>query len=623
MVCQSKCCIDQFLIFIFIITQAGISCEWTNDSQRFLLEHFDTINDSPSHIYHSALPCSPSSSWLHKCYGTEFSQGAKVTKGLPTRWGVCCRTVSVGHTVVGLSCYKNTVAVGSGARDIIFLDAITGSQTAVLSGHTDVVNSVVFSPDGKSLVSGGHDNTVKLWDVQTGGVVKTFSGHTKLVRSVSISADNTMIASGSWDKTVHLWDIQKGECHCVIKQRYEVHRVSFSPTGPQHLLCISGFTISQWDINGHQIGPTFDGRYVAFSSDGTQVISYHQTTVTVRNFSSGEIVARFHMAPTRYYRYLCISPDGRLVVANTENIVYVWDIASSEPHLIKAFVGHSGTITSLIFTSPTSFISASSDQTIRFWQIHAPSMDPVEIDPESSSLTSAIIVSVTLHTEHGITITSDSDGVVRTWDISTGLCKASFQTPAKGTNKRDVQLTNDGLVLVWCVDEELNIWDVEKEKLLFKVDGPYNVEDLKLSGDGSKVFLLDSNSVKTWSIQTGEFVGTTNLTFVPNSSGSLTVDGTKVWVHNSRSEDEVWDFGIPDSSPVQLPIMPLTRLHPNGTLIWDSSLSGIKEEATGRVIFRLSKRYGRPVHVHWIGQHLVACFVSGEVLTLDFGHILL
>ena len=118
-------------------------------------------------------------------------------------------------------------------------------------------------------------------------------------------------------------------------------------------------------------------------------------------------------------------------------------------------------------------------------------------------------------------------------------------------------------------------------------------------------------------------MGTTNITFVPHSSGSLTVDGSKVWVHNSKTEDEVWDFGTPDSPPVQLPNMPLTRLHPNGTLIWDSSLSGIKEEATGRVVFRLSQRYGRPVHVHWIGQHLVACFVSGEVLTLDFGHILL
>jgi WD40 repeat protein len=80
-------------------------------------------------------------------------------------------------------------------------------------------------------------------------------------------------------------------------------------------------------------------------------------------------------------------------------------------------------------------------------------------------------MSITLHIECGITITSDSDGVVRTWDISTGLCKSSFQTPVKGANKRDVQMTNGSLVLVWYVDKKINIWDVEKEKLLFLVDG--------------------------------------------------------------------------------------------------------------------------------------------------------
>ena len=169
---------------MFTVIQARVSCKWTNDSQRFLLEHFDTIHGSPSHIYHSALPFSPSSSWLYECYSAQLSQEVKVVKGLPAGWGTCSRTVSLSGGALDLSYWNNTVAVGSGPGDIIILDIITGSQTAVLSGHTDRVNSLTFSSDGKSLVSGSHDTTVKFWDVQTGGVVKTFHGHTGRVWSV-------------------------------------------------------------------------------------------------------------------------------------------------------------------------------------------------------------------------------------------------------------------------------------------------------------------------------------------------------------------------------------------------------------------------------------------------------
>ena len=131
-----------------------------------------------------------------------------MVKGISTGWGICSCTVSFGSHILEISHWNNTIAVGSGHRDIIILDAITGSQAAILSGHMDEVNSVTFSSDGRSLASGSDDRTVKFWDVQTGGVIKTFSGHTELVHCVSISVDCTTIASGSHDKTIRLWNIQ-------------------------------------------------------------------------------------------------------------------------------------------------------------------------------------------------------------------------------------------------------------------------------------------------------------------------------------------------------------------------------------------------------------------------------
>ena len=348
-----------------------------------------------------------------------------MVKGTKAGWGACSRTVLLDSRTLALSYWNNTIAVGSMNGDIIILDAITGSQMAVLSGHFQEVNCITFSSDGKSLVSGGDDSTVKLWDAQTGGVIKNFRGHTRWVWSVSISADYTRIASGSRDRTICLWDTQTGECYCTIEQEDTAYYISFSPIDPQHIISISDNKVLQWVINGYQIPPIYNGSFIAFSPDHTQFALLNEKVVTVQSSDSRAIVAEFHIVDNET-RCCCFSPDGRLVAASTGDTIYVWDIASPDPHLIETLVGHTNDITSIVFSSPSSLISVSIDNSVKIWQITVLSIDPVTIDPRSTPLPLPSIQSVSLQAGAGIAISSDADGVVKTWDISTGLCKATF-----------------------------------------------------------------------------------------------------------------------------------------------------------------------------------------------------
>ena len=422
---------------ILMTFQAGVISEWANDGQRFLLEHFDTILNSPSHIYHSALPLSPVSSWLYKHYIANASPIVKIIKGHPAGWGVCSRTTILDSLIRTVSHHNNSIAVGSRSGDIFILNTITGSQSGVLSGHTDEVRCVVFSSDGTSLVSGSYDYTVKLWDVQTGGVVKTFFGHTDIVQSVSISADSTTIASGSGseDKTIILWNVRTGESYHTIQQPGSVSHITLSPTDLQHIISISDGKVWQWGANGCEIRPPFDGSHAAFSSDGAQFVSCFKKTITVHNSSSGAIVAEFWVADDAHQ--CCFSPDNGLVAVAIDKIAYCWDITTSKPQLVGTFSGHTNMINFLIFSSSATLISASEDKSVKFWQIGAQSTDPAIIDLNPPSLHSAPIKSITLQSKEGIAITYDSDAVIKTWDISTGICKTSYQTPAQGSHKWD------------------------------------------------------------------------------------------------------------------------------------------------------------------------------------------
>ena len=306
----------------------------------------------------------------------------------------------------------------------------------------------------------------------------------------------------------------------------------------------------QWDIGGHQTGPTYDGSYIVFSPDHTQVALCNRTVITVQISGSRETVAELYTANDYPVQDCCFSLDGRLVAVAASETIYVWDITSTVPHLIETFVGHTNRVTSLAFSS-SHLISASHDQSVKFWQIGSLSTDQAATGPESTQPVLASIESVNLQARDGVAISSDSAGVVKTWDVLTGLCKASFQTPAKGSTWRDVQLMDNKLTFVWYDGTKIHTWDTEKGELDHTLDASV-FSGLRISGDESKLFWVGNGVIQAWNMQTWRCVDEVKLKGNNVYLDPFCAGNSKIWVRFGDLSIQGWDFGTSESPPVPL-----------------------------------------------------------------------
>ncbi|MFN6103267.1 MAG: WD40 repeat domain-containing protein, partial [Planctomycetaceae bacterium] len=113
-----------------------------------------------------------------------------------------------------------------------YLYTLFRQEKTTFRGHTGPVFSVAYSPDGKRIVSGSQDNTLKVWDAATGQATLTLTGHTATVTSVAYSPDGKRIVSGSFDNTLKVWDAATGQATLTLTGHTDsVLSVAYSPDG--------------------------------------------------------------------------------------------------------------------------------------------------------------------------------------------------------------------------------------------------------------------------------------------------------------------------------------------------------------------------------------------------------
>ena len=127
------------------------------------------------------------------------------------------------------------------------------AELVLQTGHTGPVGALALSPDGRFLVSGSEDTTLKIWDTATGNVLRTLSGHDQSVLAAAISPDGRQIASGGADATVRVWNAVTGESTRVGSHSSPVKNLVFSDDG-RRLTSLGNNEVKVYDlVAGRQV----------------------------------------------------------------------------------------------------------------------------------------------------------------------------------------------------------------------------------------------------------------------------------------------------------------------------------------------------------------------------------
>jgi WD40 repeat protein/DNA-binding XRE family transcriptional regulator len=256
-----------------------------------------------------------------------------------------------------------------------------GGQTLYLTwqAHTDIVFTLAFSPDERTLATGSWDGTLKLWDLNSGALLWRGS-HTNSVRRLAFAPDGGMLASSGRDALVRLWDPQSGANLQTLPHPGPVFAVTWSPDG--RLLASGDFEghIRLWELQQTQPATcvqTLPGHTnwlaeLAFAPDGQTLASasWDRTVKLweVANRRIGSLRQTLSGHQDRVFRVVW-STDGRIVAsAGLDKTIWLWDVAQSRYR--AALHGHTGDVYALAFTPDSkSLLSGSDDGTLRVWEV--------------------------------------------------------------------------------------------------------------------------------------------------------------------------------------------------------------------------------------------------------------
>jgi WD40 repeat protein len=212
-------------------------------------------------------------------------------------------------------------------------DAATGSLMFTLSGHSGVVNGAAFSPDDSHIITVSSDRTARLWSIQ-GKLIKVLEAHNNAIRHVAFSPDGSFVATGSDDFTVQVWHAVDGAAVGALGGHGGAIYALFFPSNDRIVSASADGTVRLWNVLSAQPlvvsdKRSYNGGASAVSDDGTLVsMSWGDSEVRIIDIASGKIVTTLKTLPVEQFQNFI--PKSHLLMVTSNYGIELWSSAGEK-----------------------------------------------------------------------------------------------------------------------------------------------------------------------------------------------------------------------------------------------------------------------------------------------------
>ena len=460
----------------------------------------------------------------------EIHRALEVVRRARGEWHSWLRTFE-GHTdgvnSISVSPDGRWALSGSDDKTLRLWELATGRCLRTFEGHTDSVTSVSISSDGRWALSGGgnFDRTLRLWEPATGQCVRTFKGHTNAVNSVTFSPDGRWGLSGSWDNTLRLWELATGQCMRTFEGHTgSVESVCISPDGRWGLSGSSDGELRLWELK-HSGPPA--SLAVARPRSSDEVIraetEVHRALESAKSALGQGDASRAAAEVSRGRRIPGYEKHEELLELGRQTRLRGRPKCFGGGWLHRAFEGHPNDVKSVSISPDGRLaLSGSKDETLRLWELatgdcvgtfegHTGEVNSVSISPDGR-----------------LALSGSDDKTLRLWELATGHCVCMFEGHTAWVYS--VSISPDGRWgLSGSYDRTLRLWELATGQCVRKFEGhTLDVQSVTFSPDGRwGLSGSQDETLRLWELATGRCVRT--FKGYPNRVTSVSISPNGRW----------------------------------------------------------------------------------------------